>query len=212
MARVDGRLHQFGPGLFAELLVGHFETARTAGYAGRAPTGEAVAGRFAAGVEIHVVRRLAGRAFAEIKERGATVGHSDQHETAAAEIAGVRVSDSQREAHRHGRVDGVAAGFEDRHADVGGDRLLGDNHDVASMNRLPDGRVHGQAGDRQAEDEEDRRDAHRPRFYYVRVRSSALMPFHRIWTPMQTRMNDDNRLMTFMAVSPSAVPMRSAKR
>jgi hypothetical protein len=33
-----------------------------------------------------------------------------------------------------------------------------------------------------------------------------------ICTPMQTRMKDDMRMMTFIAVSPSALPMRSAKR
>lgn len=52
----------------------------------------------------------------------------------------------------------------------------------------------------------------RARIYRTTVRSSALTPFHIIWTPMQTRMKDDMRKMTFIAESPSARPMRSANR
>ena len=42
--------------------------------------------------------------------------------------------------------------------------------------------------------------------------SRALTPFHRIWTPMHSRMNDDSRMMTFIAVSPSTRATPSANR
>jgi hypothetical protein len=48
--------------------------------------------------------------------------------------------------------------------------------------------------------------------YRTTVRSRALSPFHRIWTPMQTRMNDERRIITFIAESPSVRAMRSANR
>jgi hypothetical protein len=48
--------------------------------------------------------------------------------------------------------------------------------------------------------------------YEITVLSSALRPFHKIWTPMQTRMNEERRMMTFMADSPSARPKPSANR
>ena len=48
--------------------------------------------------------------------------------------------------------------------------------------------------------------------YRITVRKSVLSPFHRICTPMHTRMNDDRRMMTFMPESPRVRPMRSAKR
>jgi len=43
-------------------------------------------------------------------------------------------------------------------------------------------------------------------------RSSALSPFHEICTPMHTRMKDDKRIKIFIAASPSASAIRSAKR
>jgi len=46
----------------------------------------------------------------------------------------------------------------------------------------------------------------------VAERSSALSPFHAICTPMHTRMKDDSRITTFIADSPNASAMRSAKR
>src|SRR5689334_6837265 len=44
------------------------------------------------------------------------------------------------------------------------------------------------------------------------VASSSLMPFQRIWTPMQRRMKDDNRSTTFIPVSPSRWASDSLKR
>ena len=48
--------------------------------------------------------------------------------------------------------------------------------------------------------------------YRTTVRSSVLSPFHRICTPIHTRMNDDKRMITFIAESPSVRPIRSANR
>ena len=54
----------------------------------------------------------------------------DHHEAAAAEIAGARIGDRQREADRHRGVDRVAAAVEDRDADAGGAALLRHHHAV----------------------------------------------------------------------------------
>ena len=55
--------------------------------------------------------RFAGRALAKIDERGAAVGETDQHESAAAQVPGVGMRHGQREADRDRRVHGVAAVF-----------------------------------------------------------------------------------------------------
>jgi len=48
--------------------------------------------------------------------------------------------------------------------------------------------------------------------YRIIVWSRALSPFHTIWTPMQTRMNDDMRVMIFIAESPTVRAIDSANR
>jgi len=48
--------------------------------------------------------------------------------------------------------------------------------------------------------------------YRTIVRSKALTPFQVICTPMQTRMKEDRRMITFIAASPRVRPIRSAKR
>jgi hypothetical protein len=58
--------------------------------------------------------RGARRLLAEIQDGAAAVGTADQHEPAAADIAAARIDDGQRVPDRHGGVDSVAAGLEDR--------------------------------------------------------------------------------------------------
>ena len=59
----------------------------------------------------------------------------NDHEAAAADIAGVRIRDREREADRHRRVDRVAAAVEDFHADAGGAALLRHHHAVVGEDR-----------------------------------------------------------------------------
>ena len=82
------------------------------------------------------MRGFGGRLFTEIDEGGAAVGHADEHETAAADVSGGRMRDSQREADGHSGVHGVAAGFQHSDADVGGERFLSNNHAFARVNWL----------------------------------------------------------------------------
>ena len=56
---------------------------------------------------------------------------TDEHEAAAADVAGLRVDDGEGEADGHGCVDGVAALLEDLDAGVGGVVVDGDDHGVA---------------------------------------------------------------------------------
>ena len=83
------------------------------------------------------MRRSSRRRFTKIDERAAAVGETHQHEAAAAEIAGEGMRDGQRKADRHRRVHGVAAGFQHRDANVGGEWLLRDDHALARKNRRP---------------------------------------------------------------------------
>ncbi len=55
---------------------------------------------------------------------------ADEHEAAAAEIAGLGVDDGEGEADGYGGVDGVAALLQDVDAGVGGVVLDGDDHGV----------------------------------------------------------------------------------
>jgi len=78
----------------------------------------------------------------------------DDHEAAAADIAGARVSHRERKADRDRRVDRVAAAIENFDADAGGALLLRDDHAVAGRNRLR------RRDDRRARDRRDLRIGH----------------------------------------------------
>src|SRR6185437_1156496 len=73
-----------------------------------------------------------------IVDRGVAValGEMDDHETAAADVAGARIGDREREADRDRRVDGIAATVENLDADAGGALLLRDNHAVMRVDAL----------------------------------------------------------------------------
>ena len=59
----------------------------------------------------------------------------DHHEAAAADIAGARIGDREREADRHRGVHRVAAAVEDFDADAGGAALLRHHHAVVGEDR-----------------------------------------------------------------------------
>jgi len=54
----------------------------------------------------------------------------NQHESAAAQVAGFGQRDGQRQGGRHHRIDRVAALLENRHAHLGGRRRIGDHEPV----------------------------------------------------------------------------------
>ena len=79
----------------------------------------------AVGVEEHVLGRRRRRGLAIVDgDRRSSVGAMDEHEAAAAEIAGARQGDGEREADRDRRVDRVAAALQDVEPDVRRLRLL----------------------------------------------------------------------------------------
>jgi hypothetical protein len=85
------------------------EAAHGARHTRRSPALDAVAGGGAVRVQIHVVRRLLRRAFAEIDEGRPAVGEANQHVAAAADVAGVGMRHGHRETDRDRGVDRVAA-------------------------------------------------------------------------------------------------------
>ena len=90
-----------------------------AGHAARAPTDgrrTRAGDEFAVGVEIHVARRTRGRGLAVVDDHVAAIGEVDEHETAAADIAGERINDAEGEAGGDGGVHGIAALAEHLHA------------------------------------------------------------------------------------------------
>ena len=90
----------------------------------------------AVSVEKDVFGRPCGRRLA-IVDRGRLIeiGAVDQHEAAAAKIAGARQGDREREADRNGRVDRVAAEPQHLDADARGPRLLAHHHPVLGDDR-----------------------------------------------------------------------------
>ena len=64
------------------------------------------------------------------------LGEMDHHEAAAADIAGARIGDRERETDRHRGIDGVAAAIENLNADAGGALLLRHHHAVVREDRL----------------------------------------------------------------------------
>ncbi len=92
------------------------------------------------GIEIHVRACGGRRLFAVVEEVRLTVRQlarrrTDQHESAAADVAGNRMNHRQGEADSHGCVDSVAAFAEDFHAGVRCIVMDADNHRVLRMNR-----------------------------------------------------------------------------
>ena len=90
----------------------------------------------ALGIEEHGWRRGGGGGLAIVDRHVAVVfGKMDHHEAAAAEIAGARIGDREREADRHRRVDRVAAAIENFDADAGGAALLRHHHAAVGEDR-----------------------------------------------------------------------------
>ncbi len=130
-------MNQFGPWLPAVFPVGVLQAAHGTGDAGSAIAEQAVLCRLARGrVDIHIARGSQGSAFAVIEERGSAVGKPDQHEPAAADIAGAGVCDRERESDRDGRIDGIASCLQNLQAGGGGVFFPAHDHAVFCPDRL----------------------------------------------------------------------------
>ena len=81
-------------------------------------------------VEKHVAARRRGRCLAIVDGEFSAPGERNQHEAAAAEIAGLRMRDSERETDGNRGIDRVAAGLQDIGANLSGDFLLRGDHAV----------------------------------------------------------------------------------
>ena len=94
----------------------------------------------AVGVEEHVLGRRRRRGLAIVdRDRLVEIGAMNQHEAAAAEVAGARKRDGEREADRDRRIDGVAAALQDVQPDARGRRLLADDHAMLGDDRTRGG-------------------------------------------------------------------------
>ena len=99
--QVRGGAHEVGPGLLAVLLGGVFEAADGAGHAGRRGSRSRLSSVALPSASRYMSREARrGRALAEIDEGGAAVGEADEHEAAAADVAGGGMRDGEGEARR----------------------------------------------------------------------------------------------------------------
>ena len=90
----------------------------------------------AVGVEEHVLGRRRGRGLAIVdRDRLIAISAMNQHEAAAADIAGARQGDGERKADRDRRIDGIAASLQDIEPDSRRLRLLSHDHAMPGDDR-----------------------------------------------------------------------------
>ena len=88
-------------------------------------------------VQEHVAKGVAARLLAIVdRDRLAALGVMDDHEAAAAEVAGARQGHGERERDGRRRVHGVAAVLQHLEADPGRGRLLGRDHAALAVDRV----------------------------------------------------------------------------
>ena len=103
-------------------------------------------------VQVHVRGGGSGSFLAVVEELRLAVGKllrsgPDQHEAAAADIAGIGVNNGERKPHSDGRVDGVATLLQDLDAGVGSVGLDADDHGMRLAHRCDlAGALRGDAG------------------------------------------------------------------
>ncbi len=126
----DGRLHQPPPGELPLLLPRQVQACNRAGHAHR-EVAVVVLGRVVLPIgEEHRRRGGRRRHLAEVVgDRLARLGPVHD-EAAPADVARRRVDDRKREGRRHGGVDRIAPGLQDRDADLRGDGILRHHHAV----------------------------------------------------------------------------------
>ena len=96
-----------------ELPVCLDQAGHRAGHACRQMSGDASLGRLAVFIEVHVAAGARGGGLAVVESLDRAVAESDDHEPAAAEVAGLRMNDGQGKADRDGRVHRVAPPAQD---------------------------------------------------------------------------------------------------
>ena len=136
----------------------------------------------AVGVEKHVLGRRGGRGFAIVDgDRPVEVGAMDQHESAAAEVAGARQRDGEREADRDRRIDGVAAMLQDIEPDARRGRFLGYDHAMPGNDRTRggerrnEGRRIGENRARREAEKDERDDLKRPQKHAPRKAARVII-------------------------------------
>ena len=87
-------------------------------------------------VPIHVYRRSCRSLFTVIEEVKLSVRHADKHESAAANIARLRMNHRQRESGRDGGVDRISTLAHDVDPDVGRERVDTRYHRLLRMRRV----------------------------------------------------------------------------
>jgi hypothetical protein len=75
------------------------------------------------------------------------IGLAEEHESAAPNVAGLRMHDREREADGDSGVDGIASGFHDVLASLRGKLMDADHHGVLRANRLRLGGMRDQRED-----------------------------------------------------------------
>ena len=101
-------------------------------------------------VEVHVGGCGGGSFFAVVEEVHCAVGHADEHEASAAQVAGFREDDGQCKAGGNGRVDGVAAGFHHVDARLRGQFVRAHDHRMLGVVGPQSGRIGSRAEPEQA--------------------------------------------------------------
>src|SRR5215471_3878625 len=106
----DRRIHEFRPRFMPILLMREFQAANGSRNTNRPPADRTFVSRLPAGIKIHISACAGGSLLAKIYERRSPICEADQHESATAYVAGVRMSDCKREAHVDSSVYCIAPG------------------------------------------------------------------------------------------------------
>jgi hypothetical protein len=119
----DGRRQHLGQRERPEAVLCLGEPCHASGHAGGQMADHALVGEVAGGVEVHVAGGAARGGLAVVQGLHRAVGKADHHEPPAPDVAGRRVHHREREAHRHRRVNGVAAAVQDLRSHLAGNGM-----------------------------------------------------------------------------------------
>src|SRR5262249_14367136 len=131
LRQADGGEDDFFPGQLAEALLGQCQAADGAGDA------DDLVAEFAVLLAVHGFVRGGGGGLAVVDDDGVFLAAGvDDHEAAAADVAGRGVGDGQREGCGDRGIDGVAAFFQDLDAYLGSGRRDRDDEAVTGFDRF----------------------------------------------------------------------------
>ena len=127
--QANGRGHHASEAEVAVSLLRVDQAGDGAGHAdGFVADGGSAGDDIAVRVEIHGCGGSGGGLLAVVDEVGRAGMHADEHEAAATQVAGLGKDDGEGESNRDGRVDCIAAGFQDFDTRVGGVVVDADHH------------------------------------------------------------------------------------